>query len=313
MKKLVAAISSVLALVPASRSLAVAGYGIDYGPPVATLNRVTISLTPAGAATYELSGHSDIGPDRFIFAGAGAYDPATHQTSERLREPGGNQIESIASCPSDPWQTATPCTNVKISSKGYQSAAMAYLTNLLAPLSAQYLDPGSRQMLKTEYKRALDAQRAAAKTGAMIRGAGGSVGAAAGGGGSSVLKVPAATQYPAYGAAYEPGPVPVLKVGSVPASVPVLVHNESSQTWPANGPFQLSYHWLQGGVEVVHEGWRTPLPATAAPGAKIPVTARVVPPPKAGSWTLRWDMVQGSTWFSQKGVATKDEAVTVNP
>jgi hypothetical protein len=44
----------------------------------------------------------------------------------------------------------------------------------------------------------------------------------------------------------------------------------------------------------------------------VMLRAKVKAPSNAGTYTLRWDMLQqGVTWFSQKGVATRDQTVAV--
>jgi hypothetical protein len=60
---------------------------------------------------------------------------------------------------------------------------------------------------------------------------------------------------------------------------------------------------------VVWEGWRTPV--SLAPGATTTVFAQVVGPATAGTYVLRFDLVQeGVTWFSDKYVWTTP--VTIN-
>ncbi|WP_156896715.1 M6 family metalloprotease domain-containing protein [Desulfovirgula thermocuniculi] len=98
-------------------------------------------------------------------------------------------------------------------------------------------------------------------------------------------------------------------------TVNIKVVNTGAQTWVAGGsnPFRLSYHWVDAaGNTIIFDGLRTNLPTDVAPGQEISLTATVQAPSKIGKYVLKWDMVhEGVTWFSSKGVPTKDAAVTV--
>jgi len=59
---------------------------------------------------------------------------------------------------------------------------------------------------------------------------------------------------------------------------------------------------------------RTKLNADVAPGASAVLQASLTYPSTAGTYTLRWDMVEeGVSWFSGKDVRTADQAVQVTP
>lgn len=63
----------------------------------------------------------------------------------------------------------------------------------------------------------------------------------------------------------------------------------------------VAYHWFDrdGGV-VVWDGERSPLPAVVAAGTSIVVDAVLRAPPRAGSYSLQWDIVrEGVHWVSQ--------------
>ncbi|MDE3113212.1 MAG: S8 family serine peptidase [Chloroflexota bacterium] len=99
-----------------------------------------------------------------------------------------------------------------------------------------------------------------------------------------------------------------------PSSVSVVVTNTGTTTWAAGGatPVHLSYHWLQGGAVVVWDGQRAGLPSDVPAGASVTVSLGVQPPPKAGTYTLRIDLVQeGVAWFSGLGVPPQDLAASV--
>ncbi len=124
---------------------------------------------------------------------------------------------------------------------------------------------------------------------------------------------PTRPAYPPFGATYAPGLLAQIRVNQ-PATVSVTVKNGSSQTWPANGAFRLSYHWYQGGVLTVFDGMRTILTAPVPPGGQVTLAANVRGPAWPGSYTIKWDMVQESVaWFSNRGVPTADRPVNAVP
>lgn len=81
----------------------------------------------------------------------------------------------------------------------------------------------------------------------------------------------------------------------------VVLRNDGSLPWPADGSFALSYHWRRRtGDGVIWDGLRTPLPRVVPPGGEVEVLARVRAPERGGRYSLEWDMVhEGVTWFSQ--------------
>ncbi|GAC1698870.1 MAG: hypothetical protein NVS9B6_09680 [Candidatus Limnocylindrales bacterium] len=117
-----------------------------------------------------------------------------------------------------------------------------------------------------------------------------------------------------YGASYQPQ-VAALAVSGAQTAVPITVSNSGNFTWPAGGatPVNLSYHWSDSaGNTVVWDGLRTKLSADVAAGASQSLQATVQVPTVAGTYTLRWDLVQeGVSWFSGQGVRTYDQPVTV--
>jgi hypothetical protein len=313
-------------------ALASASFGAE-APPVATLNWVQVTVNPNGSVKYEMAGSAAVGGQSFTYSGVGAYDPASKQFSERLTEQGGNEIQSKGSCLTDPWQVSIVCSAVSISSKGYGSAAMAYITNLRAPISANTLSGPDRERLAAELQKALAAKKkaddAAALQRAKLHAAGTGVIASlptptpppfsrvreASIHTADLHAAPPKPVYPAYGAVYTGGnPPATMKVGTA-ATVMVTVQNTSSQTWPAGGNFRLSFHWFRGGAQVVHDGDRTLLPSAVPPGVAVSLMAKVTAPWTIGAATLQWDMVQeGVTWFSNKGVPmSAPKSVNVTP
>jgi hypothetical protein len=86
-------------------------------------------------------------------------------------------------------------------------------------------------------------------------------------------------------------------------TVPVTITNAGSVTWQP-GAFNAAYHlYVPSGAVFVWDGVRTALPATVAPGQAVTLNVIVKMPPAAGSYVLRFDVVQeGVAWFSGQGV-----------
>ena len=308
-----------------------------------TLDSVFATLAANGSVEYRVTGHL-----RFVegglttlawgygFVGTGIYNPATRQAAEELQIGSGSEkTRTRATCFADPWLIGGSCSNGQI--LGFDSDAFP------APISASRLSAEDRNKVKTAFEfartRKAEEDAAAARAEAarlaaeaakkkkehdsMLVTAVGSKGNV----NSHVADRAFATPTPAivkrkkpshdmavvppYGAEYVAGSTPVRS--NQIFAVPVSIKNLGSQNWPANGGFQLSYHWTQGANVVVLNGERTLLPTLVAPGGAVAVTARLKGPPAPGVYTLKWDMVDGTTWFSTKGVPTKDQYVTVTP
>ncbi|OIQ07956.1 immune inhibitor A precursor [Moorella thermoacetica] len=109
--------------------------------------------------------------------------------------------------------------------------------------------------------------------------------------------------------------VPEVMATGKSYKINIKLTNTGAQTWVAGGsnPFRLSYHWVDAaGNIVVFDGLRTDLSTDVAPSQETGLTATVQAPNKAGRYILKWDMVhEGVTWFSSKGVLTKDLPVIV--
>jgi len=86
-------------------------------------------------------------------------------------------------------------------------------------------------------------------------------------------------------------------------TVPVTITNAGSATWQP-GAFNAAYHlYVPSGAVLVWDGVRTALPATVAPGQAVTLNVIVKMPSAAGSYVLRFDVVQeGVAWFSGQGV-----------
>jgi len=119
-----------------------------------------------------------------------------------------------------------------------------------------------------------------------------------------------------FGAQYVPQ-ITTLGVSGAAATVPIALTNTGNFIWNAGGttPVHLGYHWTDAtGKVVVWDGTRSYLAADVAPGASQTVQASISFPTTAGTYILKWDLVQeGVAWFSGKNVPTFDQTVSVNP
>lgn len=118
-----------------------------------------------------------------------------------------------------------------------------------------------------------------------------------------------------YGAAYTPDPLTCLTLNQTKTHH-ITVTNTGDLNWTTQepNPFHLSYHWYQGNTLITFDGLRTVLPQSVAPGQSLALTATLQAPSTAGTYTLKWDMVQEAVaWFSSQGVTTGDQTVEVKP
>ena len=117
-----------------------------------------------------------------------------------------------------------------------------------------------------------------------------------------------------FGATYAPAAGSSSYDAGATTQLAVTLTNTGTQTWPATGtnPVRLAYHWLQNGTVVLWDGQRGLLPTDVATGGKVTVNVPVLTPSKAGTYTLRLDLVQeGIAWFSGLGVAPQDLTANV--
>jgi len=113
-------------------------------------------------------------------------------------------------------------------------------------------------------------------------------------------------------------PLPAVLAPDSVAVEPIEVRNQGAVVWPHRGEHvvYLSYHWTDAttGETQVFEGARTPFPQDVPPGGEITVDAKIVAPPRTGSYVLRWDLVQEDvTWFSLYGDRGVSQQVEVRP
>ncbi len=119
-----------------------------------------------------------------------------------------------------------------------------------------------------------------------------------------------------FAATYDTRGVPRGVAAASAFTATVRVSNDAATTWRAAGAdaVRLAYHWIDpSGAAVVWDGLRTALPGDVAPGESLAVVARIQPPPDGLSYALRFDLVRdGVAWFSDRGVAPADVAVSVD-
>ena len=108
--------------------------------------------------------------------------------------------------------------------------------------------------------------------------------------------------------------IPKFTAGQT-TTVPVTVRNIGNGTFPTTNayPVNLAYHWASvTGTNVLWDGARTPLGGDLLAGQSVTVNAAVTAPITGGSYVLKFDLVQeGVSWFSLKGAATGNTAVTL--
>jgi FtsP/CotA-like multicopper oxidase with cupredoxin domain len=110
-------------------------------------------------------------------------------------------------------------------------------------------------------------------------------------------------------------PPPItLNLGQT-APVVLTVTNTGTFTWPYQGinRVDLGYYWTypNGSFAFWGEG-RFPLSGNVAPGGSTTVAASIITPPRPGTYTLHFDMVQEMiTWFNWQGSPPKDFTVVV--
>jgi hypothetical protein len=74
---------------------------------------------------------------------------------------------------------------------------------------------------------------------------------------------------------------------------------------------KLSYHWFQGTTEVVHDGLKTSIPSNLDTNQSVQLDGKIKAPQQPGTYTLKWDMIEGSSYFTEHGVPTGNQQVTV--
>jgi hypothetical protein len=105
-----------------------------------------------------------------------------------------------------------------------------------------------------------------------------------------------------YSASVDASGIPTAMATRMTTTTAVRVTNASTTAWSSS--INLSYHWYDAAGNVVTwDGVRTSV-AGVGPGVTTTANVRVVGPATAGTYTLRFDLVQeGVAWFSSKGAS----------
>jgi len=95
---------------------------------------------------------------------------------------------------------------------------------------------------------------------------------------------------------------PWIMVSGSQTSVELVLRNEGSRSWRADGSFSAAFHWLgRNGEAVIWEGRRTRFPVDVDPGQTVEISTVVTAPPQTGLFWLQWDLVEeGVLWFSDR-------------
>jgi phosphoglycerol transferase MdoB-like AlkP superfamily enzyme len=103
--------------------------------------------------------------------------------------------------------------------------------------------------------------------------------------------------------------VPSLMVAGSATVVELVLRNDGSTTWLADGSFAAASHWrdgCEGGVPADRrganwEGRRARFPSAVGSGETVALELLVEAPRQAGLWRLQWDLVEeGVCWFSDR-------------
>jgi hypothetical protein len=97
--------------------------------------------------------------------------------------------------------------------------------------------------------------------------------------------------------------------------VSVSVINEGALTWRSEGefPIYLGARWLNVDTGLQHGEPRWPFVTAVSPGESATVQVQLTAPEEAGTYDLRWDIVQEQiTWFSEKSGLYSQTAVEVS-
>ena len=137
---------------------------------------------------------------------------------------------------------------------------------------------------------------------------------------------------PSYGFQMTSDGTPGTMQPSSATHINVTLNNTSNFTWNATGSnaVQLTYQWFNAQNQPVcsfSSSYRqhvtpsrnnsscppttVPLPQNVAPNASVNMAATVQTPATTGTYTLQWDMVQGTIIFSQQGAKVRNDAVNI--
>jgi phosphoglycerol transferase MdoB-like AlkP superfamily enzyme len=106
---------------------------------------------------------------------------------------------------------------------------------------------------------------------------------------------------------------PWVMVAGLGTSVELVLRNEGTRSWRADGAFSAAYHWMgRDGETVVWEGRRTRFPADVDPGQMVEISVVVTAPRETGLFQLHWDLVEeGVIWFSDRATAPPPQSMVL--
>ena len=116
-----------------------------------------------------------------------------------------------------------------------------------------------------------------------------------------------------YGFTLSDDTMPTQMVAGSNATVNLALTNTSSFPWPAQGlhAVQIIYRWLDSQGHTLITSSPNSLAQDLAVNATTTSMISVQAPVQAGTYTLQWDLIQGTQVFSQKGTLPKNASVTV--
>jgi hypothetical protein len=230
------------------------------------------------------------GNSAVIFTASCVWDPRTSHAIESV-DFGTGKIHSTSLCPSDPWVEDVPCVLLAANGSDPDMEKLRQRVKFGWPMSARVLY-GERAKVRDALENAGPPPRVSTPVPNRGGGTSRSYLPTATPTPKGVRYVPPGSLFPDYAATYSlPLVGAPMKAGST-QTWDVGVRNGSNKTWPANGPFRLSYQWYQNRMHVNVEERRSPMPKDVATFETGVVHATFVVPPKPGTYLLRWDMIE---------------------
>ncbi len=131
----------------------------------------------------------------------------------------------------------------------------------------------------------------------------------------SVQATPLTPSY-RFGVTSDTSPVTMLPGGS--AQVKLTLKNTSNFTWSAAGssgtqPIQVLYRWLNAQGQTVATSNPLALSQNVDASSSTSLVVTLQAPTQFGTYTLQWDMQQGTTVFSQQGASVKSDTIRIIP
>jgi len=102
------------------------------------------------------------------------------------------------------------------------------------------------------------------------------------------------------------------------AHINLTLKNTSNFTWNAHvsgstQPVQLIYRWQNVQGQTITTSSPIALSQDVGVGSSVSITTTIQAPMQFGTFTVQWDIQQGTTTFSQQGAQTKNDSIQVIP